>query len=152
MMLAFPDYSHQDHYSLHKIPSLDFSKLCFQSSQPPLAERLQVLSAALPWENYCSMQLRGIWEQLQSRCHGLPPFLPRFSRFSWINASQSFTWLWSTSGFLKLQFFTTIPTLPLPFGERTCRALFSAIPKVPSHLFLLEDPYNTFTYVSLARI
>lgn len=72
VMLAFSDYLPLKLLLFVKVPlSMFFFFLCFDANQV-----------------HCLIKLRRNRNSLRSRWHRFTLFLPRFNRFSWINASQ----------------------------------------------------------------
>lgn len=119
---------------------MDFSKFCFHSSQSPLAARLQVSPFNLPFPDRTPAPCSWGVSQSSSRTkrHVLPPFLPTFSRFSWVNASQLIACLWSVPSILKLWFLMMFPIFSLSSGRWLRSAPYSDIPKFPYPSFFLK--------------
>ena len=113
-----------------------FPNFASKSSQSLLAARLQVGPYNLPCPDRTTAPCSWAGSQSSSRtkCHVFPPFLPRFSRFSWVNASQFFTCLWSVPSILKLLIFMMFPIFSL-FWEVTSQCsleTFQNFPPLPS--------------------
>lgn len=101
-MLVFLD-GYQDQHRLQQYPlNISFPHILLQITSIPSTR------GAIDPQSLVELQCHTTWEmggRGAGRCSGLkrqiPLFLPRFSRFSWVNVSQFAACLWSVSRVLK---------------------------------------------------